>query len=655
MTGDNSMKMSSCLSSCADLRPSRRTWLLPAALVLATPAAFAADYSIRSLNAAPTPEFVRNGNAVQVRVTGPSTALILRSAVRLNGLNVTSAFVPDGTAGGMVGTVAGLQPGVNRLELFDSKTAAVPVARFTVSASLTPQLTCASLVGLAIPPALLGSPTDVVAITSAVPTAATASLPAHCIVRGNANPHVGSNGTQFSIGFEVRLPDQWSGRFSFQGGGGNDGSIGSALGNSTGDLGTLARGFAVVSTDGGHTGSSAASFGFDTQARIDHAYNAYDKSAVIAKALVNLYYGKFPDRSYFQGCSGGGRQGMMFTQRFPNYFDGVIAGAPAMRVATGASISAAWESQTYLAIAPTNGSGQRILSQSFSNADLALVSSSVLQACDALDGAVDGAIHNYQSCQYDPVVLQCTGVKTPTCLSADQVNALKQGFGGPRNSSAQALYFPWTFDAGISDSGWRSWKIGTSTTATPNSFFISLIQDATANEFFTPPDPTFSMFNFNFDTDPARMVAEDAIYGTWADDQLAAYKAHGGKLLIYHGLSDPIFSAKESIDYINRLAANNGGLAATSGFARHFPIPGMVHCSGGPATSSFDSFAAIMDWVENGNAPAALIGTGTNPARTRPICAYPTQAQYSGAGNVNDAANWVCQAPPSGAKSRSPW
>ncbi|NUZ04819.1 tannase/feruloyl esterase family alpha/beta hydrolase [Piscinibacter koreensis] len=606
-------------------------------------AAHAADgYTIQSLNDQPTPEFVRDGNSVRIRVTAPSTALVLRSTVRLNGQNVTSLLVPDGS-GALAGTVTGLRTGVNLFEVFAGKTSGPPLARYTVSTALTPQLGCASLVGIQIPPALLDEPADAVTITSAVPTAATATLPAHCIVRGTANPHVGANGTRFAIGFEVRLPTQWSGRLSFQGGGGNDGSIGAATGNSTGGLPTLARGFVVVSTDGGHTGGSAASFGFDEQARIDHAYNAYDKSAVIAKALTNLYYGKNPDRSYFQGCSGGGRQGMMFTQRFPEYFDGVIAGAPAMRVATGASISAAWESQVYRSIAPTNANGQPILSQAFSNADLTLVGNAILQQCDALDGLADGSVNNYQACNFDPGVLQCTGPKTASCLAPEQVTALRTGFGGPRNSAGQPLYVNWAYDPDISNAGWRSWKLGTSTTATPNSAFVSLIQDAMANEFFTPPDPAFNIFNFNFDTDPARMLAEDAIYGTWKDDQLAAYRAHGGKLLIYHGIADPIFSVVESIDYVNRVWARNGGQAEGSTFVRHFPVPGMVHCSGGPATDRFDSFAAIMDWVENGNAPDSLLATGAAfPGRSRPICAYPRQARYVG-GDVNSASSFVCQ------------
>jgi len=184
------------------------------ALSCQTQAVAAAGYAIQSLAAAPTPEFVRDGDSVQVRVTGPSTALILRSAVRLNGQNVTSAFVPDGTPGSMIATLTGLKTGVNTLEIYAGKTSTVALARLTISTSRTPQLLCSALVGIAIPPALLGSPTDEVTITAATLTAATATLPEHCLVRGSANPHTGSDGTQFAIGFQVRLPTQWSGRFS---------------------------------------------------------------------------------------------------------------------------------------------------------------------------------------------------------------------------------------------------------------------------------------------------------------------------------------------------------------------------------------------------------------------------------------------------------
>ena len=609
----------------------------------ANPIAPAAPYTIQSLNA-PDPEFVSSGDSVLVKVTGPSTKSVLNSSVRLNGKDVTRVFSSDGTPGSMTGTVSGLIPGVNIIQVYPSKRSERALAKLTASTPVFPKLDCAGLTGLVIPPYLLDSPSDVVQITSAVPTSATATLPEHCIVQAKINPRIGVNNTPFAIGFEVRLPASWSGRFFFQGGGGNDGFFSPATGSpGNGGRLALARGFASVRCDGGHTGSAGSSFGFDPQARVDHAYNAWDKAAVTAKAIIDLYYGKMPDRSYFAGCSGGGRQGMMFTQRFPDYFDGVIAGAPAMSVATGASISVAWESITYNSIAPTDAGGNHILSQAFSNADLTLVANAVLQACDGEDGAVDGMINNVTKCRFDPAVLQCAGSKDATCLSPEQVSALKKGFGGPFNSAGQPLYISWPWDAGISASGWRQWKLGTSTSATPNSAFFTLMQDAIRWEFFTPPDPTFSILNFNFDTDPARMEAFGEIYDTWEDVKLSAFKKHGGKLLIHHGVSDPIFSANESMRYYDDLVDANHGHVKAGSFARLFLVPGMVHCGGGPATDQYDTLTAMINWVENGNAPDKIIAKGSSfSGRTRPLCPYPTYARYTGQGSIEDASNFEC-------------
>jgi hypothetical protein len=337
---------------------------------------------------------------------------------------------------------------------------------------------------------------------------------------------------------------------------------------------------------------------------------------------------------------------MMFTQRFPEYFDGVIPGAPAMSVATGASISVCWEAQAYKAIGPLYSDGKHILSQAFSNNDLALVANAVLQECDALDGVVDGMINNRKKCTFDPSVLECAGAKDATCLSTEQVSALKTGFGGPYNSAGEALYISWPWDAGISASGWRMWKLGTSTTSTPNSAFFTLMQDAIRNEFFTPPDPTFSILDFNFDTDPARMEEFGEIYDTWKDVKLSAFKAHGGKLFIVHGVSDPIFSANESIDYYKRLLKANHGPVKAGEFARLFLVPGMTHCGGGPATDQYDTLTAMINWVENGNAPEKITAKGnTFPGRTRPLCPYPTYASYTGKGSIEDADSFVCSHP----------
>lgn len=477
-------------------------------------------------------------------------------------------------------------------------------------------------------------------------------LPGHCVVTGSINPRVGVDGKNYAIGFQLSLPDNWNGRFLFIGGGGNDGilrdtSLSSSI--SGGTPSPLGQGFAVVSTDAGHTGTSA-SFGADPQARIDHAYNSYDKTAVASKSLISTRYGRKPDYSYFSGCSGGGRQGMMFSQRFPDYFDGITAGAPAMRVSSGATVAAMWNTIQFNAIAPQDASGNRILSRAFSNTDLKLVANAVNASCDAADGVVDGLAQNIHACKaFDPAVLQCTGGKTDSCLSSAQVGALKSVFAGPRNSAGQALYTGQPWDAGLAAPGWRSWTLGNSTTATPDARYITLMVDALVNEFFTPPDLSFNPLAFNFDTDPARMAAYSAIYDTYADDKLTAYKQRGGKLLFIHGMSDPIFSAFDTVDYYERLAANNGGMAATQNFARTFLVPGMNHCSGGPATDNFDSIQTMVDWVEKGIAPQSIaakaLPTNTDfPNRTRPLCPYPQFAKYKGSGSVEDASSFVCSA-----------
>jgi hypothetical protein len=511
---------------------------------------------------------------------------------------------------------------------------------------------CSTLAAL---PVANGSITS--AVTVAAGTVLTANtLPEHCLLTGQIAPRTGSDGKPYSIGFELRLPKAWNGRFLFQGGGGNDGAVRLALGSLAGGnalaaLGTggLVQGFAVVSTDGGHQGADA-SFGADAQARIDHAYNAYDKVTVVAKDLINRTYGKVPDKSYFVGCSGGGRQALLFPQRFASYFDGVSANAPAIKVAREASAASVWSLIGYATAAPKDAAGKPIISQALSDSDLKLVSSAVLQRCDALDGAVDGIIHaNPAACGFDPAALQCAGAKTDSCLSAAQVVALKRDFGGPKTSSGAAIYASWPWDAGISGADWRNWRLGTSATATGNARNETLIAaDAMRKEFFTPAAPTFDYMAFNFDTDVARMDAYAAIYNTTSTD-LAAFKERGGKMLIVHGLSDPIFSANDSIDYYERLITAQGGQSATRRFARLFLVPGMNHCvgSGGPSTDLYDSLTPLVNWVEKGQAPDSITATAAAtapwPGRTRPLCPYPQQARYKGAGSIELAASFSCQ------------
>jgi feruloyl esterase len=333
---------------------------------------------------------------------------------------------------------------------------------------------------------------------------------------------------------------------------------------------------------------------------------------------------------------------MMFSQRFPSYFDGIIAVAPAMRVAEGASIAAAWTTQRFLDAAPKDADGKPVLAQAMSEGDLKLVAGKILESCDARDGLKDGLVQDPASCQIDPASLRCTGARTDSCLKAEQVDALRAVMAGPKDSSGKALYFPWPWDPGIVGSDWRRWTLGTSATATADSRHQTLISGALGYEFATPADPSLNVVNFNFDRDPARLKAFAAVYNTGEDVDLAGFRRRQGKLLMIHGLADPIFSASESMDYMRRLQARHG--AAAGDFARLFVVPGMNHCDGGPSTDAFDGLGAIERWVEKGEAPDRILAHGTKalPGVNRPLCSWPKVARYR-SGDERAAASFECR------------
>ena len=503
---------------------------------------------------------------------------------------------------------------------------------------------CASFASVATPGMTLK--TEVVTGEAVRPPGVTTGplLVAHCKVTGRMAERMGQDGKPYHIGFELRLPTAWNGRFLYQGGGGNDGVVRPAVGPQAAPGYALNRGFAVVTTDAGHQGPTA-DFGFDPIARTDNAYNAHDKVAVTAKDLIRQFYSKPADKSYFIGCSGGGRQAMMFTQRFPSYFDGVIAMAPAMRVSKGATIAAAWDTQALQAVAPKGADGQPVLSQALSDGDLALIRKSILNQCDALDGVGDGLVSNPAACQFDVAALQCKGTKDDSCLAPAQVGALKKMFTGAKNSAGQPLYFSWPWDPGMGhpSNDWRMWKLGNSTTAKANSRHVFLMEDALQGYFVTPPDRSLSIYKFDFDRDPQRMDAHAWMFNTDSDAKLAGFQAKGGKLMFIHGMADPIFSPDEMVDYYQRLTAQNG--PKTNEFARLFLVPGMGHCAGGAATDSIDGLGSLVDWVEKGQASQSVPASGTvvYPGRTRPLCAYPQYAHYKGTGNPEDASSFSCR------------
>ncbi len=330
------------------------------------------------------------------------------------------------------------------------------------------------------------------------------TLPAHCLFRATLSPRTGAEGQKLGIGIELRLPTDWNGRFAFQGGGGLDGVLQPSYGGagSTGYPPALARGFAVVSTDGGHRGKSLmdAHFALDQQARLDYAYNAVDKTTVIAKALIADYYGRKPDYSYFLGCSNGGRQALMSAQRFPNYFDGIVAGDPTFRLAW-TNVDEAWNEIVLARAAPKDVDGRPIISKALSDSDLALVSNAVLKACDAKDGLKDGLINDFQACHFDPAVLECKGAKTDECLAPKQVTALKELMGGPHDSKGHALYAAFPYDTGISSRAFRGMHFGTSPNGDMNAADATLGFNSLRYYSMTPPAPNFDPMKFDFDHD----------------------------------------------------------------------------------------------------------------------------------------------------------
>jgi pimeloyl-ACP methyl ester carboxylesterase len=488
--------------------------------------------------------------------------------------------------------------------------------------------------------------------------------PSHCEIVGSIDQRVGVDGKPYAIGFHLRMPIDWNGRFLFQGGGGTDGNLGDALGGEAINLG-----YAVVSTDAGHTiepvlGIGGALFGLDPQARIDYGYRALDVVAQTARLIVKLRYGIAPRYSYFVGCSNGGRQGMVASQRFPELFDGIVAGDPGFNLPK-AAVAEAWDSQAFaIAAAQSDVNGQPYLPTTFSDADLMLVVNAVLNNCDDLDGLVDGIIDNGPACRFDPVDLQCVEAKNETCLSLPQVAALRAVFGGARDSTGRALYssFPW--DAGIASPGWRAWKIGFP--APPeaprinNAINMTLGASALPYIFVTPPVAVSSdglakyMMTFNFDLDAPKIFQTSRIYNESSIEFMSAHSTNleefqrrGKKLIVYHGASDPVFSVNDTIRWYSRLLKDTDGRADC--FARLFIVPGMNHCGGGPCTDMFDALTAVADWVEHGKSPERILATAGPatpwPGRTRPLCPYPKQARYDGSGDINNAANFVCRDP----------
>jgi hypothetical protein len=507
-------------------------------------------------------------------------------------------------------------------------------------AKIAPVQKCADLVKLQIPgsgmtitkaEAVPTSPPGTIQPSIVSPERIQVAIPPYCRAEGMIDPRTGADGQHYEIDFAIALPDNWNGRFLFQGGGGLNGTVTPPYGvQAAGKVPALARGFAVVSTDTGHKGAIfEPAFMKDQLAGLDFAYIAVVRVTVLAKEIITQYYGQPAKRSYYDGCSTGGREGMLMSQRYPMYFDGIVAGDPAMR--TGYSnIGLSWARSAFVQIAPKDASGKADPTQDFSVSDKKLLADAIMKSCDEKDGLKDGMIFNVQGCHFDPAVLTCKRAKTDACLTSAQARALAKAFGGPKDSRGNAVYSAWPFDAG--------YILSTPGAIPAISSFLPTAGPNMLAGVMPPSDTDIDKLVASVQADEIQTLTDT----TWTN--LNTFFGHGGKIVFYHGTSDPVFSPFDTLAYYERMVAANGGMDEVLNSSRFFFVPGMNHCGGGPAAlDKFDMLGAVVKWVEEGTAPDSVVATGKAfPGRSRPLCPYPKYARYKGQGDPENASSFEC-------------
>ncbi len=468
--------------------------------------------------------------------------------------------------------------------------------------------------GTTVPPAYPGAPSI-------------GPLPAHCRVDGIINRRKGVGGEEFGIRFSIALPQEetWNGDFVMQGGGGGNGIVSYPAGaNYAGDRPALSRGFAVASTDTGHkakTGAFDFSFMRDQQAYLDFAFLANAEVAGVAKQIIAHYYAKPAAYSYFVGCSTGGREGMILSQRYPTVFNGIVSGDPAMRTGMSNLAIGEWIPVAYNQAAPKDASGKPQIDKFLSDGDRKLFMDALMKDCDPRDGVADGMIFDPLGCDFDPAVLACKTGQGESCIAPEKIAAIKKAFAGPRNAYGTQVYPGFLYDSGIAIKG-----------GVPGLLTLG------SRGLFGPYTTATEL-----DVDKAALGVSDPLVEP-ASTNLSTFSLNGGKLIFFHGDSDPWFSALDTLGYYKSLAASNGGAEKVAEWSRMFLVPGMAHCGGGPSLDHFDMLSAAVNWVEKGSAPDFVIATGRAfPGRSRPLCAYPKHAQYIGSGDTQEARNFRCQ------------
>jgi feruloyl esterase len=480
------------------------------------------------------------------------------------------------------------------------------------TAGRRPSTSCTSLLALSLPHTTV-TRADTVPTTEDGAAVSLLASRAFCRVAATLAPSSDSD-----IRIEVWMPvTDWNGKFLAVGNGGFNGEI------AYGAMRTaLARGYATASTDTGHAGNSASFALGHPEKVIDFGWRAVHEMTVASKQIVAAYYGAGPRLSYWTGCSAGGRQAMKAAQRFPADFHGIIAGAPGLdwtgRAGQAVRIAKVLEADAAARLPP---------------AARQLLHEAALAACDAADGLRDGLISNPERCAVDPSVLECKGAGTSACLTSAQIAAARLIYSSPVNPRTERAIpglLPGS-ELGWTDLGWTA-----SARATGLDQF----------RFIVFADPTWTIQRFDFDTDIVRAEEVDGGTINALDPDLKPFFDRGGKLLQYHGWSDPQISPAISTQYYGRVAQAVGGADGLRGAYRLFMAPGMGHCSGGAGPNTFDMLTALEAWVEQGRAPDRILAShATNGVvdRSRPLCPYPQVAAYLGSGSPDEAENFVCR------------
>ncbi len=470
-------------------------------------------------------------------------------------------------------------------------------------------------------------------VVSASVIAATDAAPEHCRVRVFIQP---------ALNIEVKLPTAWNGRLYMFGNGGWAGESFETRGRLTTAARGLKAGFATASTDTGHSAAvePGASFALNRQELLDYGFRSLHLTAETAKSMAKAYYGEGPRKSYYEGCSQGGRQGLTLAQRFPSDFDGIIAGAPAL-FQTGTHLSRAYWMKGMNA-------------NPFPASKLGLLAQAVYAKCDAKDGLRDGLIEDPRRCDFKPAsdLPRCAaGADNPDCVTPDQIKSLEFIYADVMSQGKR--FFPgWPAGPEVAgpngQSGWIGQEIpgpnGPGAWTSYGYNFLRFVAPAVLGGK-ADDDPAQAFRLFDIDSAPGRVEELRQIIDA-NDPDLTAFRRHGGKLLMYFGWADPQFNPLMGVEYYERVQATMGD--STEDFFRLFMVPGMFHCGGGIGTSQFDVTTPLLNWVEAAKAPtrieAARILNG-EVVRTRPLCVYPQVARYTGRGSIDEAANFTCVKP----------